>query len=115
MSEIVGNKAYRFDQNPQEKIFHDKFKEVHIDAKYGGNIDFIAFPPREDGSLNYASDTLSDREKTIMLSTIQWLGSPVGQGFLRECGFEKIKVEEPKEEVEPGKPNLLKRWFKRRG
>jgi hypothetical protein len=32
---------------------------------------------------------LSEREKKIMISTIQWLGSPVGQGFLKECGFEK--------------------------
>lgn len=90
MSEIKSYKEHRFEQNPQEKIFHDKFKEEHIDYKYGGNIDFIAFPPRKDGSLNYASDTLSDREKSIMLSTIQWLGSSVGQGFLRDCGFEKI-------------------------
>lgn len=90
MSEIKSYKKHRFEQNPQEKIFHDKFKEEHIDHKYGGNIDFIAFPPREDGSLNYASDTLNDREKSIMLSTIQWLGSSVGQGFLRDCGFEKI-------------------------
>jgi len=27
---------------------------------------------------------LSEREETIVLSVIQWLGTPVGQGFLEE-------------------------------
>jgi hypothetical protein len=37
------------------------------------------------------ADHLTDREKQIVLSTIQWLGSPVGQGFLNDCGFDKEK------------------------
>lgn len=111
--EIKGNKTYRFDQNPQEKIFHDTFRAKHI-VEMPNSIHFIAFPPHVNGSLNYASDIISEREKIIMLSTIQWLGSPVGQEFLRDCGYEKIKVEKPKQEVKPGKSNRLKRWFKRR-
>jgi hypothetical protein len=30
---------------------------------------------------------LSLNEKLIAFTTLQWLGSPVGQSFLRECGF----------------------------
>jgi hypothetical protein len=29
-----------------------------------------------------ANDTLSDREEKIVLGVIQWLGTPVGQGFI---------------------------------
>ena len=58
-------------------------------GKYTGDMSFIVFPPsRESGS--HPSDYLSDREKRIVLSTIQWLGSPVGQGFLDRNNF-KLK------------------------
>ena len=32
-------------------------------------------------------DYLTNREERIVFGTLQWLGSPVGQGFLEECGF----------------------------
>jgi len=32
---------------------------------------------------------LTDHEKSIVFTTLQWLGSPVGQSFLSECGFEQ--------------------------
>lgn len=31
---------------------------------------------------------LTEREMEIVFSTLQWLGSPVGQSYLRECNFE---------------------------
>lgn len=33
------------------------------------------------------ADYLSNRELRIVATTIQWLGTPVGQGFLREAGI----------------------------
>jgi hypothetical protein len=77
-------KMHRHGSNPKEKEFYEKFL-INNDR----DMDLIIFG---HGSNSFRPlDHLSDREKQIVLSTVQWLGSPVGQGFLRECGFEKIK------------------------
>jgi hypothetical protein len=76
-------KEHRFENNPQEKIFVEQFIRERF---YGNDIDLIVFGhPSNSSSPN---DYLSDREKNIVVSTIQWLGSPVGQAFLYSCGFE---------------------------
>ena len=36
------------------------------------------------------NDFLSYREEQVVFSLIQWLGTHVGQSFLRECGYEVI-------------------------
>lgn len=82
---IESFKQYRHETNPKEKELHDKFLENHILYKDCA-IDLLVFPPANN-SQTYAIDTLSKRELSIMLGTIQWLGSPVGQYFLFECGF----------------------------
>ena len=84
---MKGNKTYRHKSNPKEKELHDKFLKGHIENR-DSNIDLLVFPPGNDYQ-TYATDTLSEREKVIMLSTVQWLGSPVGQYFLSTCGFVK--------------------------
>lgn len=77
-------KMHRHESNPKEREFYEKFL-----AGNDRDMDLIIFG---HGSNSFRPlDNLSDREKQIVLSSIQWLGSPVGQGFLRECGFEKIK------------------------
>lgn len=78
-------KEYRFENNPHEKLFVEAF--LRDCAK--NHMDLIVFGSKSDGMK--PSDYLTDREKSIVVSTIQWLGSPVGQCFLRDCGFEKIK------------------------
>lgn len=80
-------KTYRHDSNPKEKELHDKFIEHHIDCeKYTCPVDLLVFPASNSPMI--PEDYLNDREKKIVISTIQWLGSPVGQSFLKECGFE---------------------------
>ena len=39
----------------------------------------------EDGGWFEPNDCLTDREEKIVLAVIQWLGTPVGQGFLNSC------------------------------
>ncbi len=87
---MKSNKEYRFKDNPKEKEFFDKFIESH---SKNNDMDFIVFG-QEIGRIGfYPQDYLTEREESIVLSTIQWLGSPVGQGFLRDCGFiEKSEV-----------------------
>jgi len=80
---MEGYKTYRHESNPKEKELHDKFiqNNKYID------IERIVFPQSE----TFVSEhILSEREMKIVISTIQWLGSPVGEGFLRSCGF-KLK------------------------
>lgn len=42
-------------------------------------------------NLLYGTDvqnlSVTDHEKTIIATVIQWLGTPVGKGFLESCGF----------------------------
>lgn len=82
---MKGLKTYRHESNPVEKEIHDKFiknfaKDIAMEQ--------ISMPTKENGD---PVEYLTDREKEIMITTIQWLGSPVGQGFLAECGFELKK------------------------
>lgn len=87
MGTLKGFKTYRHDSNPKEKELHDKFIEQHIDNEaWTCPVDLLVFPACNNTAM-MPSDYLSDREKQIMISTIQWLGSPVGQSFMRECGF----------------------------
>ena len=37
--------------------------------------------------MGYAKDYLSDHEKRIVITAIQWLGSHVEQSFLQDNGF----------------------------
>lgn len=76
-------KEYRFESNPKEREMVDKFLE-HSDMMEIERRIFGTDPNRSD---LYPNGELSKREMKIVLSTIQWLGSPVGQGFLDNCGF----------------------------
>lgn len=78
-------KNYRFKTNPKEKEFFDKFLKHHNRDGYT-DMDNIVFGTDERGIR--PAQYLTDREKKVVLSTIQWLGSPVGQSFLNDCGFE---------------------------
>ncbi len=84
----VGFKTHRLESNPEEQIFHNNFRTEHLEANHGGDINLLVFPPA-DGSGSTPSEYLTDREKDVMVSTIQWLGSPVGQAFLNKCGYAK--------------------------
>lgn len=79
---MKGNKTYRHEQNPKEKELHDKFIKEFLKNK--NSMEQISMPLNERGN---PIECLSKKEKEIMISTIQWLGSPVGQSFLNECGF----------------------------
>lgn len=85
---IEGFKKHRRERNPLEKEIHDKFLTDHNAANQINDMDIIVFG--HDSDL-YPLDKLSDRERRIVVSTIQWLGSPVGQCFLADCGF-KLKM-----------------------
>ncbi len=85
MIDVKAFKEYRHNENILEKKIHDLFLEQHINNRHS-SIDLLPFEP-SNPSQTYAKDVLSTREKSIMLSTIQWLGTSVGRHFLSECGY----------------------------
>jgi hypothetical protein len=85
---MKSNKTNRFESNPDEKVFHDKFKE-----RYENNtttLSGIIFGWTNDYQDN-PKRYLTEEEEDICLNLIQWLGSPVGNRFLQEC---KLTCEE---------------------
>ena len=81
------NKEYRFKDNPKEKEFHDKFIEMFKrDSSANRCLSAIIFGWENDNQTT-PERYLTDDEENICLNLIQWLGSPVGQSFLKECGF----------------------------
>ena len=83
---MEGNKVYRHNQNPEEKRLHDDFIEEHC---HDDMMSLIVFEPK-DGGMS-PSEYLTEREEKIVISTIQWLGSPVGQNWLNRMGYSKEK------------------------
>jgi hypothetical protein len=81
-------KEHRFEN--LNKLIHKYFFLWMDHGFYAHDIDLIVFGQHPNNSMS-PKDYLSDREKDIVLSTIQWLGSPVGQRFLDRCGFEPKK------------------------
>ena len=84
---MKSNKEYRFKDNPKEQEFHDKFKEMFEErGRTYKTLSAIIFGWEDDRQL-YLKEFLTEKEEDICLNLIQWLGSPVGQGFLDSCGF----------------------------
>ena len=65
---------HRLKSNPTEQKFLKKWKHI---------------APNTLGYILYGNDrwyhNVSQREAEVAASVIQWLGSPVGQGFLNDC------------------------------
>jgi len=81
------NKGHRFKDNPKEKEFHDKFIEMFNSSSMAKvTLSAIVFGWENDRQ-QYPKRFLDENEKEVVINIIQWLGSPVGQGFLNECGF----------------------------
>lgn len=83
---IEARKTYRHKDNPDEKMFHDKFIEHFVTGKQ--SLERIMFNTNDYGNPDRIA---TEYDETNAITLIQWLGSPVGQGFLRDCGFEKVK------------------------
>lgn len=83
-----GFKEYRLKKD-------DKYYEKEIKALEVFNRDHLEHASSivfgmEEGTGFYPKDYLTEREEKIVLGLIQWLGTPVGQGFIREFNKEEI-------------------------
>lgn len=79
------NKEYRFKDNPEEKIYHDEFIDMFTNSFTSiETLSSIIFGWK-DGRQNVAKERLTEDEENICLNLIQWLGSPIGQSFVKKC------------------------------
>ena len=86
-----GMHQYRFKQNPMEEIFAKAWEERDTDpsgrADGRGTLDYLlAENPNEPRG------EVSDRDRIVAATVIQWLGSPVGQYFLDEINERRKEI-----------------------
>jgi hypothetical protein len=90
MKKIQGLHPYRFRNNPEEKRFAKKWIEEN---KHSFNcvstLAYLLWSGEQNIRLADGPPEASDRDHTVAATVIQWLGSPVGQVFLRDLGYEK--------------------------
>jgi len=74
---------HRLKDNPRER----EFAEAWVQANEQGKL--LAYLLDPTNGVGGRSPEPTDREHTVAATVIQWLGSPVGQAFLRDLGYEK--------------------------
>ena len=82
-------KPYRLkEEDPYYSLEVKYVKEFEKQFSKDSMVDLIVFGQKEGASME-PSQYLTEREMKIVLSTIQWLGTPVGQGFIEQVQNEK--------------------------
>lgn len=72
-----GIRQYRFESNPLEKAFAIKWEELN-NSRLIDILEYIlSAEPNSPASV-------TDREREVAATIIQWLGSPVGFGFIKQ-------------------------------
>lgn len=84
---MKGTKEYRFKDNPLEKKFHDEFIDYFTDTHSVHKALSGIVNGWSNNRQDQPNEWLTKKEEIICVNLIQWLGSPVGIGFLRDCGF----------------------------
>lgn len=83
MKHVRGLHEYRFASNPEER----KFADAWAAQQASGHTIHYLLDPRSGQSGRPLE--ASDRDQAVAATVIQWLGSPVGQAFLRDLGYER--------------------------
>lgn len=68
-----GKATYRLKENVLEQRYHDEWKK---EQQYGNILEWLL----GDGT---RKAVISDRDEMVAATVIQWLGSPVGQNFVK--------------------------------
>lgn len=77
-----GFKEYRLKEG--DKYYEKEIKVLEVfNNDHLEHADLIVFGQKEGSGMG-AKDFLTDREKKIVLGVIQWLGTPVGRGFINQ-------------------------------
>lgn len=83
MSKYKGYHTHRFRDNPEEKRFAEAWAKLNDGTD---NVDVLLDPlSGADGG----HEAASLRDCRVAATVVQWFGSPVGRGFLRDLGYER--------------------------
>jgi hypothetical protein len=78
-----GNSLHRLNSSPEEKLFAQAWADRQRDD------DLLAYLM---GNGRSKTENLSEADHKVAATVVQWFGSPVGQNFLRDLGYEKERV-----------------------
>ena len=81
-----GISQHRFKQNPLERIFAELWDELN-DRTGHGILEYMLAK-----KVNKPDGEVTDRDKIVAATVIQWLGSPVGQAFLTEINEKQKEI-----------------------
>jgi hypothetical protein len=71
-----GLHQYRFKENPLEKFYAEQWEKENVEGRV---LDYLlAKDP------NHPRDEVTDRDREVAATVIQWLGSPCGQSFVED-------------------------------
>ena len=83
-----GFKEYRLRKD--DKYYAKEIKALEIfNQDHLEHASSIVFGVKE-GTGFYPNDYLTEREEKVVLSVIQWLGTPVGQGFINQLNNKEV-------------------------
>ena len=78
-----GKNTYRFKQNPLELRYAEEWESLNtiLNGALNGRgvLDYILSDDK-----NMPNGEVSDRDREVAATVIQWLGSPVGQKFIKK-------------------------------
>ena len=79
-----GAAIYRWKENPDEQKFAEAWEKLNVSRVTGeldgrGTLDYLLA-----NDSNYPSGEVSERDRYVAATVIQWLGSPCGKAFLRD-------------------------------
>ena len=98
LNKFKGFSAHRYNREPLEKLFAECWQEENTQPAVGNCVlDHLL----SNNQLPYEPDKQSNEIHKIAATLFQWLGSPVGQGFLAQV-IEKAKEKNiPMPMIEP--------------
>lgn len=76
---IFGYHTHRFEQNPEERRFAEAWDRQQ---EHGRTLNYLLSESHDNRPVD-----VSPHDDKTAATLIQWLGSPVGQNFLRELGY----------------------------
>ena len=97
----IGRSIHRFKDNPLEKIYADLWQEY---CTRGRTLDYLLAE-----KINHPNSEVTERDAEVAATVVQWLGSHVGQSFVREA-LKKFGYEVRKEDVKSR--SSKKRYFR---
>ena len=82
LKRFQGMSSHRYRDNPVEKAFALAWQEAHM-SPIGEDRGYLHYL-MDRNNRGYPGPPLTERDFLVAATVIQWLGSPVGQGWLAE-------------------------------